>query len=94
MSETAEMLDLDEVLPQFCPECGSGPESTKPTPPGYARVYRVPADWHLHPPCPECVRRDKIRMMRLGRDVARRRNELVLAAVLANGLPSNPDGTF
>lgn len=81
MTDRISFIEQAAALPQFCPECGSGPVSTEKPPPGHAVMYRVPVDWHLRPPCPECKRRDEIRMKAAGERWAMERERAILEAL-------------
>lgn len=63
--------DLTEVLPQFCPDCGAGCEGKSAD--GRGLVFRAPRGWPICGDCPECTRRDRVRMMQAGHAAAMQR---------------------
>ena len=63
------MNDLDEVLPQFCPSCGTGTETSGA--PGTGLLIRLPRGYPFDQPCDECKRRSRIRWVQIGAKLAK-----------------------
>jgi len=74
------MSDLDEVLPQFCPQCGAGVETVGPV--GHGIVCRMPRGWPVVGDCKECERRDRVRMVQAGAKYAMERERRFFEALL------------
>lgn len=69
-------IDPNEVLPQFCPECGAGDAGN-----GY---FRLPKGFPDDPPCGECDRRARVRMFQAGFKAGYEREKAFMDALLGN----------
>lgn len=75
-------IDLNEVLPQFCPECGAGIEGDGVIRPGHGILCRLPKGFPANPPCNECDRRDSVRAFQAGFKAGYEREKAIIDALI------------